>query len=249
MNKSNRFTSNSSTNNNNNNSKGRFSILDEPSVPKDNTNIRKERGSNSFSNSNNRGNSRFESLKEDIIPSVSVNVNDSTSNRNNSFRATTVVKKVEPILQQLNLQEGDFPDLISSVPKKTETNVNKWATIVKKEVIVEVKEEEENSKVAPGWICIRKNQKTGKYETIQGPLTEEQREYDRIRYLEQHDLKYNMLKTIERMETRWDEYKEQFDERYGQGAYNEKYGVDLYEDESDNDDNYESDSDSEYEYE
>jgi hypothetical protein len=48
------------------------------------------------------------------------------------------------------------------------------------------------------------------------------------------------------MSERWDEYKEQFDERYGQGAYNEKYGV-CVSDEDDSD--YESDSDSEYEYE
>ena len=55
-----------------------------------------------------------------------------------------------------------------------------------------------------------------------------------------------MYKTIERMSERWDRYKEQFDERYGQGAYNEKYGVnELY---NDDDDVYESDSDSEYEY-
>jgi hypothetical protein len=124
--------------------------------------------------------------------------------------------------------------------------------IVKKEVVVEVKESEEDKmpKIAPGWICIRKNPKTGKYETIQGPLTEEQKDYDRIRYLEQHDLKYNMYKTIERMETRWFEYKEQFDERYGQGAYNEKYGVNSYDSDSDGSDyDYDSDDDSDSEYE
>ena len=250
MSKSNRFIS---TNGNGN----RFSILDEPSVPKENTNIKKEKSSNSFSN--NRGNSRFESLKEDLVPIVNVNdsisnrVNDSISNRvnvmnnrNNSFKTATVVKKEEPIIQPLIIKECDFPDLISSVPKKDDTIVNKWAAIVKKEAVVEVKESEEDKlpNVAPGWVCIRKNPKTGRSETIQGPLTEEQREYERIRYLEQYDLKYNMLKTIERMSKRWDEYKEQFDEQYGQGAYNEKYGV-CVSDEDDSD--YESDSDSEYE--
>ena len=97
----------------------------------------------------------------------------------------------------------------------------------KKEVVVKVEEtdEEKLPQIAPGWICIRKNPKTGKTETIQGPLTEEQKQYDRLKYLERYDLKYNMLKTIERMSERWDEYKEQFDERYGPGAYNEKYGI------------------------
>jgi hypothetical protein len=250
MSKSNRFIStngNSSTNGNKNN--GRFSILDEPSVSKEN--IRKEKGSNSFSN--NRGNSRFESLKDEIVPIVNdsnrVNVNDSNrvnvmNNRNNSFKSTPIVKKEEPIIL---IKEGDFPDLISSVPNKAETTVNKWTAIVKKEAVVEVKDSEENINVAPGWVCIRKSPKTGKYETIQGPLTEEQREYERIRYLEQHDLKYNMYKTIERMSIRWDEYKQQFDEKYGSGAYKEKYGDYEISDEDDSD--YESDSDSEYEYE
>ena len=250
MSKSNRFTSN------NGNSSSRFSILDEPSAAKENTNIRKERGSNSFLNS--RVNSRFESLKDEpILEAVSVSNNNNNnnnnnninsnniSNRGNSFRSATVVKKVEPIIQPIIIKEGDFPELISSCPKKTETSVNKWAAIVKKEVVVEVKEEE-YVKVAPGWVCFRKNKQTGKTETIKGPLTEEQREYERIRYLEQYDFKYNMFKTIERMSERWDEYKEQFDERYGPGAYNEKYGV-CVSDEDDSD--YESDSDSEYEYE
>jgi len=246
MSKSNRFISTSSNTNN-----SRFSILDEPSISKDNTNIRRERGSNSFLNS--RGNSRFESLKDEPIleasmvnDSMSNRVNDSMSNRGNSFRAATV-KKVEPIIQTIIIKEGDFPDLLSSCPKKIETGLNKWAAIVKKEVVVEVKEEEE-VKVAPGWICIRKNPKTGKTETIKGPLTDEQKKYERLCYLEQYDLKYNMFKTIERMSKRWEEYKQEFDERYGQGAYQEKYGTNDNDDDDDDDD-YEVDSDSEYEYE
>ena len=238
MSKSNRFIST--------NSNSRFSILDEPSIPKDNTNTRRERGSNSFSNS--RGNSRFESLKDEPILEASI-VNDSmsnrVSNRGNSFKTSTVVKKVDPIIQPLIIKEGDFPDLLSSCPKKIETSLNKWAAIVKKEAVVEVKEEDE-VKVAPGWVCFRKNPKTGKSETIQGPLTKEQKQYERLKYLEQYDFKYNLYKTIERMSERWEEYRQQFDERYGQGAYQEKYGTN---DDDDDDDDYELDSDSEYEYE
>lgn len=244
MNKSNRFTSSNSSSTNGNNS--RFSILDEPSAPKENTNIRRERGSNSFLNS--RGNSRFESLKDELVPIVNDSTSNSISNRGNSFRSATVVKKVEPILI---IKENDFPELLSSCPKKPETSVNKWAAIVKKEVVVEVKEEE-YKKVSPGWVCFRKNKETGKTETIKGPLTEEQKHYDRLCYLEKYDLKYNMFKTIERMSAGWEEYRQQFDERYGQGAYQEKYGEYLsYGNNDDDDDEYneESDSDSEYEYE
>jgi hypothetical protein len=263
MSKPNRFLSSSNANkkgtsNNTNNS--RFSILNESDEPK--VNSQNERGSNALFSNKTNNNSRFDSLKDDPAP-LSDNVSDrsnglslsersysdrSYSNRGNSFKAAIPVKKAEPVIQQLNLNESDFPDMLSVGIIKKEEVSNKWATIVKKEVVVEVKESEEDKLpyIEPGWICIRKNPKTGKTETIQGPLTDEQKKYERLKYLEKYDFKYNLYKTIERMSARWDEYKEQFDERYGQGAYNNKYGVNEISD--DDDDAYESDSDSEYEY-
>jgi hypothetical protein len=274
MSKSNRFLSSSNTNkkgtsNNTNNS--RFSILNESDEPK--VSSQNERGSNALFSNKTNNNSRFESLKDEPSP-LSDSVSDrnnglslsdriysdrsysdrsysdrSYSNRGNSFKAAIPVKKAEPVIQQLNLKESDFPDLLSVGIIKKEEVSNNWATIVKKEVVVEVKESEEEKLpyIEPGWICIRKNPKTGKTETIQGPLTDEQKKYERLKYLERYDFKYNLYKTIERMSARWDEYKEQFDERYGQGAYNKKYGVNEISDDDD-DDAYESDSDSEYEY-
>jgi hypothetical protein len=267
MSKSNRFLSNNKSTSNSNSSKtnnSRFSILNESDEPK--VNSQNERGSNALFNNKTNNNSRFESLKDEPAPlsdsdSGSIRINsisdsgsirsysNSNSNRGNSFKAATPVKKAEPVIQQLNLKESDFPELLLGGTVKKEEASSKWAAIVKKEVVVEVKEDDEDTLpyVEPGWICIRKNPKTGKTETIQGPLTEEQKKYERLRYLEQYDFNYNLYKTIERMSERWDRYKEQFDERYGQGAYNEKYGVnELYND--DDDDVYESDSDSEYEY-
>jgi hypothetical protein len=261
MSRSNRFTSNS-----NNNSKGgsnnRFSSLNDPADAKkpENRNKKdKDRESSSFSKNSN---SRFDSLKEELpappsvetLPSPSpiinsnININSNYNNRSqyNSFRSATIIKKEE--IKMPDLKEDDFPDLQLVAPvKKESTIVNKWAAAVKKEVkVVKDEDEEEKVYVEPGWICIRKNKKTGKTETIQGPLTEEQKNYDRIRYLEQHDIKYNMVKAIERMEERWNDYRTHFDELHGQGAYQEKYGVNLSYD-SEDDDNY--DSDSEYEYE
>lgn len=272
MSKSNRFLSNSSSNKkgtstSTNNS--RFSILNESDEPKSNNTPKEPRTNTLFSNKTNN-NSRFDSLKDEPIPLSNDRSgndrsgndrsdndrsgndrsgNDRSMNRTyNSFKAVAPVKKIEPVVQQLDLKESDFPDLLLVGAVKKEETSNKWAAIVKKEVVVEVKESEGEKLpyVEPGWICIRKNPKTGKSETIQGPLTEEQKKYEHLRYLEQYDFKYNLYKTIERMSARWDEYKEQFDERYGQGAYNEKYGVYSYDE--DDDDEYESDSDSEYEY-
>ena len=258
MNRSNRFTSTStstSNNSNNNNSKGnnnRFSILNdlvtEPKKSENRKEKDKDRESSSFSKNSN---SRFDSLLEESpVPSVETVPNNSNNrNQYNSFRSATIIKREEKKeeIKQPDLKEDDFPDLQLIAPvKKEPIIVNKWAAAVKKEVkVVEEEYDEEKIYVEPGWICIRKNKKTGKTETIQGPLTEEQKKYERIRYLEQHNLKYNMYKAIERMEERWNDYKTQFDEHHGQGAYQEKYGVNLSYDSDD--DKY--DSDSEYEYE
>jgi hypothetical protein len=230
-----------------------------PKKPEKEKEKEKDRESNSFSKTSN---SRFDILMEELhvpVQSVetvpannSININNSSSNFNNrnqhnSFRRETIIKKEE--IKILDLKEEDFPDLQLIAPvKKEPIIVSKWAAAVKKEVkVVEEEYDEEKIYVEPGWICIHKNKKTGKTETIQGPLTEEQKKYERIRYLEQHDLKYNMYKAIERMEERWNDYKTQFDEHHGQGAYQEKYGVNLSYDSDDDDDKY--DSDSEYEYE
>jgi len=259
MNRSNRFTSNSNSNSNSN-SKGnnnRFSILNdlvtEPKKPENRNKKDKDRESSSFSKNSN---SRFDSLLEEspvpsveTVPNNSNNSNNNNRNQYNSFRSATIIKREEKKeeIKQPELKEDDFPDLQLIAPvKKEPIIVNKWAAAVKKEVkVVEEEYDEEKIYVEPGWICIRKNKKTGKTETIQGPLTEEQKKYERIRYLEQHNLKYNMYKAIERIEERWNDYKTQFDEHHGQGAYQEKYGVNLSYDSDD--DKY--DSDSEYEYE
>ena len=255
MNRSNRFTSNSNSNSKGNNN--RFSILNdlvtEPKKPENRNKKDKDRESSSFSKNSN---SRFDSLLEEspvpsveTVPNNSNNSNNNNRNQYNSFRSATIIKREEKKeeIKQPELKEDDFPDLQLIAPvKKEPIIVNKWAAAVKKEVkVVEEEYDEEKIYVEPGWICIRKNKKTGKTETIQGPLTEEQKKYERIRYLEQHNLKYNMYKAIERIEERWNDYKTQFDEHHGQGAYQEKYGVNLSYDSDD--DKY--DSDSEYEYE
>ena len=103
--------------------------------------------------------------------------------------------------------------------------------------------------VEPGWVCFTKDKKTGKSKVIYGPLTEEQKQYERIRYLEDNDLKYNMYKAIERMSVRWRDYKEQFDELHGEGAYKEKYGCDPIYGEEDSDSEGDSDEDSDDDYE
>jgi hypothetical protein len=174
MSRSNRFTSS-----NNNNSKGgsnnRFSSLNDPADAKkpENKNKKdKDRESSSFSKNSN---SRFDSLKEELPapPSVetlpspiinsNININSNYNNRSqyNSFRSATIIKKEE--IKVPDLKEDDFPDLQLVAPvKKESTIVNKWTAAVKKEVKV-VKEEDDEDKVyvEPGWICIRKNKKTG----------------------------------------------------------------------------------------
>ena len=277
MNKSNRFSSSSSSNNKGGTNRfSSLNDSADTKKPENRNKKEKDRESSSFLKNSN-SNSRFDSLKDELpVPTItsssetaSISNNSSSSSSSsssnsfsgannysnnrqyNSFRSATIIKREEKKeeIKKPDLKEEDFPDLQVVVPLKKESpTVNKWAAAVKKEVkVVKDENEEEKVYVEPGWICIRKNKKTGKTETIQGPLTEEQKDYERIRYLEQHDIKYNMVKAIERMEERWNDYRTNFDELHGQGAYQEKYGVNLSYDSDE--DNYDSDSDSEYEYE
>ena len=126
MSKPNRFSSSSSSNKGN----SRFSVLNEPIV-----NSPKEPRTNALFSNRTNNNSRFESLKEEIIPvsdsisgSISNGISGSNSNRSyNSFKTIAPVNKPEPVIQQMNLKETDFPDLLSISSIKKEEASNKWA--------------------------------------------------------------------------------------------------------------------------
>jgi len=258
MSKSNPFKNN----NNNNKGNSRFSCLNEQQTPQIDNNIRKERVENKEPSIN----TRFDILKEDPLPISdnvrsdnvrSDNVRSDNVRRYSSFRSAPVVKKEVVNVIVPAFTASDFPDLKMTVSlkqpdKNDDESQNKWNNIVKKEVKIEVLEETEQKRIVnPGWVSIAKNKNTGKTEVIYGPLTEAQKQYEYIRYLEQHDLKYNMFKAVERMTTRWEEYRAQFDERNGQGAYKEKYGFapDYYYNYDDDDDGDDDGDDSDYDYE
>jgi|LakMenE01Jun11ns_1017448.scaffolds.fasta_scaffold9682384_1 hypothetical protein len=195
---------------------------------------------NSFSNSNNNSN---RNVKVEPKPFVFIE-NEFPDIKPNNQKLSVNESKNESVSVSVN-EKNEEPSLIKN---------NAWGIAVQAakekskqkalEREMEIERQNQMDKpVEPGWVCFTKDKKTGKSKVIYGPLTEEQKQYEKIRYLEEHSLKYNMYKTIERMSLRWQEYREQFDELHGQGAYQEKYGCE-HEHEYDSDSDNESDEDS-----
>jgi hypothetical protein len=190
---------------------------------------------NSFSNSNNNSN---RNVKVEPKPFVFIE---------NEF------PDIKPNNQKLGINESKSVNETNEEPSLIKNNA--WGIAVQAakekskqkalEREMEIERQNQMDKpVEPGWVCFTKDKKTGKSKVIYGPLTEEQKQYEKIRWLEEHSLKYNMYKTIERMSLRWQEYKEQFDELHGPGAYQEKYGCEhAYGYDSDSDNESDEDSD------
>lgn len=190
---------------------------------------------NSFSNSNNNSN---RNVKVEPKPFVFIE---------NEF------PDIKPNNQKLGINESKSVNETNEEPSLIKNNA--WGIAVQAakekskqkalEREMEIERQNQMDKpVEPGWVCFTKDKKTGKSKVIYGPLTEEQKQYEKIRWLEEHSLKYNMYKTIERMSLRWQEYKEQFDELHGPGAYQEKYGCEHaygYDSNSDNESDEDSD--------
>lgn len=257
MKKSNPFNSkgNSKSNNNkSNNSNSRFSSLIE-NVPETNVFIEN-------TNTDKKVNTRFDGLKDEPIVELSNNIERQRSmprfnsfSNSNSNRNSNRNVKVEP--KPFVFIENEFPDIKPNNQNESVNEKNEEPSLIKNNawgIAVQAAKEKSKQKaleremeierqnqmdkpVEPGWVCFTKDKKTGKSKVIYGPLTEEQKQYEKIRWLEEHSLKYNMYKTIEKMSLRWQEYREQYDENHGQGAYQEKYGCE-------NDYEYDSDSES-----
>lgn len=271
MKKSNPFNSKSNTKNNNksNNGNSRFSSLidnvpetnvfianvntelkvntrfdglkDEPIVElSDNVERQVERQRtiprfNSFSNSNSNSN---RNVKVEPKPFVFIENEFPDIKPNNQKLSVNESKSVSEKIEEPSLIKNNAWGIAVQAAKEKSKQ-----KALEREMEIE-RQNQMDKPVEPGWVCFTKDKKTGKSKVIYGPLTEEQRQYEKIRYLEEHSLKYNMYKTIERMSVRWQEYREQFDELHGPGAYQEKYGCEhAYGYDSDSDNESDEDSD------
>ena len=182
---------------------------------------------NSFSNSNSNSN---RNVKVEPKPFVFIENEFPDIKPNNQKLSVNESKSVSEKIEEPSLIKNNAWGIAVQAAKE-KSKQKAW----EREMEIE-RQNQMDKPVEPGWVCFTKDKKTGKSKVIYGPLTEEQKQYEKIRYLEEHSLKYNMYKTIERMSVRWQEYREQFDELHGPGAYQEKYGCEHA---------YDSDSDSE----
>jgi hypothetical protein len=193
---------------------------------------------NSFSNSNNNSNRNVKVepkpfvFIENEFPDIKSNNQKLSVNESKSESVSVNEKNEEPSL----IKNNAWGIAVQAAKEKSKQKA------LEREMEIE-RQNQMDKPVEPGWVCFTKDKKTGKSKVIYGPLTEEQKQYEKIRYLEEHSLKYNMYKTIERMSVRWQEYREQFDELHGPGAYQEKYGCEYGEYDSDSDNESDEDSD------
>jgi len=138
---------------------------------------------------------------------------DEDRNRsNNNFRGFNEKKKVE-----VKLTEADFPDLVipDNAAVTGECKLN-FKEAYLKEVINEVVEDEP---VPPGWTRYRV--KDGVL-IVDGEAIEEQ-EYTAEEY------HYDATQIFKCLINRWSDYKEDYDELNGDGAYERLYSMPNYE--------------------
>ena len=189
---------------------------------------------NSFSNSNSNSN---RNVKVEPKPFVFIENEFPDIKPNNQKLSVNESKSVSEKIEEPSLIKNNAWGIAVQAAKEKSKQ-----KALEREMEIE-RQNQMDKPVEPGWVCFTKDKKTGKSKVIYGPLTEEQKQYEKIRYLEEHSLKYNMYKTIERMSVRWQEYREQFDELHGPGAYQEKYGCEYGEYDSDSDSESDEDSD------
>jgi hypothetical protein len=137
---------------------------------------------------------------------------DRGQNRSNNFRGFNEKKKVE-----VNLNEEDFPELFAKDNSATTDNCElNYKEAYLKEVIDEVPEDEP---LPQGWTRYRV--KNGDL-IVDGESIEEE-EYTAEEY------HYDATQIFRTLIKRWNDYKEEYDELHGDGAYDRVYKMPQYE--------------------
>ena len=137
---------------------------------------------------------------------------DRLPNRNNNFRGFTEKKKVE-----IKLTEADFPELIV----RDNDVVTEDCKLTFKEAYLKEVEEivPQDEPLLPGWTRYRV--KDGVL-IVDGESVEEE-EYTAEEY------HYDATQIFNCLINRWNDYKENYDELHGDGAYDRVYKMSQYE--------------------
>jgi hypothetical protein len=136
---------------------------------------------------------------------------DKNRNYSNDFRGFAEKKKVE-----VNLTEADFPELIAKENAVAADCKLNFKEAYLKEVI---NDGQEDDPLLPGWTRYRV--KDGVL-IVDGESTEEE-EYTAEEY------HYDATQIFDCLIKRWDNYKEEYDDLHGDGAYDRVYKMPQYE--------------------
>ena len=219
----------------------RFHFLDSEK-PKKELPVKDKKNSYKYESSNNSF-TKLESTKPaSNKPTKSSNPRP---NSKDDFKKETHVNHFREIAQTTESNEFIvtdelFPSLtpISTTSKNNSTNF-KDALNQQNEIIVK-----EDITLKPGWVQIsRVNNKTVISQEKPGPYDIKMQQIQTL----QEDPKYIMNKTIESMQTIWLKYKINYDNIYGEGAYDDLHYLSPVYDLDDDSDEYDSLSDNDYE--
>jgi hypothetical protein len=199
-------------------------------------------------------NNIFKSSKQEKNNSFSIRKKDVNNFKTSQkpARDENNIFKETPIKTGFDLNKMDFPDI--NVNKNNDTDKNKSQTNKTYVNIVNINKPVTSNKeiIIPGWVQIKLAKKGANiYEKKYGDKTKKQLLQEQKNEL-QCNVNYAMNTAIKKIEDNRNKYADEYDELYGEGAYNELYGMKPFfpsDDESDDIDNeYDYEYESEYSY-
>jgi hypothetical protein len=146
------------------------------------------------------------------------------SRRNN--RQVNIKEEQNKPIQEFDLykEAENFPNMISNDNNTKNSNPQNFKDILLKQN--ELETIEKKTFVKKGWVEIKANPNIlGKIEYNYGSEKQYLNYEDEMRdfYSNNKNLTIHMNKAIEKMKIRWDKYKDDYNNEYGEGAYEELY--------------------------
>jgi len=199
-------------------------------------------------NSDNKLNSRFQFLEPDETDNKPLKKEKKTSSKydstdnsftkpairrdnrrdHNNYRNRQPLKQLEPIKEvKIDLTAEYFPVLVSTNTESANITQQSKPYVNFKDIVNTRIEEEfanENNIINPGWVQMSKSKTSNEIIWKYGPPTEYTFKLKK-QEKQQNNINYCMNKAIETMKVNWDKYEQEYDEIYGEGAYDEKYSL------------------------
>ena len=151
-------------------------------------------------------------------------------NNNNKSRTTSLPVIVKP---EFNMETNLFPELNNNNNNNNNNKDKNESTIhdcdfefkntLLKKIDVPVNTEIKQTFVKKGWVEIKGNNGNGNIEYTYGSKNQYLDYEEELRDLYDSNINFFMSREIDKMKQRWDKYKNDYNEIYGEGAYEDLY--------------------------